>query len=76
VLKLSDQQVNGSMLLGRNFSEWTAIMKGRLYADRVIENGGRDMIRMGHVTHAHPGAYRLVAMFMPVSRAAEGSRSE
>ena len=76
LLKLRDQNVNRSMLLGCNFFEWPAIMKSGLYADCLMENRGRDMIRMGHVTHAHPGAYSLVSMFTPVSRSAKGSHRE
>lgn len=76
LLKLRDQNFNGSMLLGRNFFEWPAIMNGGLYANCLVENWWRNMIRMGHVTHAHPGAYPLVPMFTPVSRSAKGSRSE
>jgi hypothetical protein len=76
LLKLSDQNVNGSMLLGRNFSQWTAIRKGGLDADRLMENRWGDMIRVGYVTHTHPGAYRLVPMFTPVSRPAKGPRRE
>jgi len=76
LLKLRDQNVNGSMLLGRNFFEWPAIMKGGLDADCLMENWRGDMIRVGHVTHAHPGADSLVTVFMPVSRSAKGSRSE
>ena len=76
VLKFGDQNINWSILLGRNLSEGTAIMRSRFYANRLIKDWGRDTIRMGYVTDTHPRAYRLVSMRVPVSRSAKCSRGE
>jgi hypothetical protein len=76
VLKFRDQNVNWSILLGRNLSEWTSIMRSRFYANSLIKHGGRNTIRMGYVTDTHPRAYRLVSMRAPVSRSAKCSRRE
>jgi len=76
LLKFRDQNVNGSMLLGRDFFEGPAIRKGGVYSDCLMKNWRRYMIRMGHVTHAHPGAYSLVPMFTPISGSAKSPRSE
>ncbi len=75
-LKFRDQSINGSVLLRRNLSEWTAVMRGGLYADRLIEDWRRYSIRMGYITDAHPGAYCLVSVLAPVNRSAKCSSSE
>ena len=72
----ADEQFDRPVLFARQQAQGSPVVRDGRDADSLIEQVGRDVIRVRHVMDAHPRAYLFVAVQMPVEGAPHGARGK
>ena len=76
ILEDVDHFIDRAIQIAGNLSDGAPVGLVRRQAERLVENIGRDSIRMSDVSQAHPGTNRLVPVVVPVDCAPHCSYNE